>query len=144
MSKSKSGLSKSSTLLLEGGIKYKGEIKQSSGVPHTGTEIGIMEWPNGDRYEGQFRHGKRHGQGKRINADGSTYIGSYEDDQPSGQGVYTWTDGETYDGQWKNGLFHGHGIKKVPEDNGRWTILDGNWHKGVPKGLGVCKYSDGS
>ena len=35
-------------------------------------------------------------------------------------------------------------MKKVPEDNGGWTILDGNWHMGIPKGLGVCKYSDGS
>ena len=68
-----------SILKLDGGIKYKGETS-IGGVPHTKNEIGMMEWPNGDKYEGQFRHGKRHGQGKRINADGSTYVGSYEED----------------------------------------------------------------
>ena len=64
--------------MLDGGIKYKGDLK--AGVPHTTNDKGIMEWPNGDRYEGHFRHGKRHGQGKRLNNDGSNYTGTYEDD----------------------------------------------------------------
>ena len=84
-----------------------------------------MEWPNGDRYEGCFQHGKRHGQGKRINIDGSQYVGEYKEDQPSGFGVYTWKDGEEYSGRWKNGLFHGKGIKKLPEANGFETVFNG-------------------
>ena len=97
-------------------------------MPHTKNEpdkIGIMEWPNGDRYEGNFLFGKREGRGKRINVDGSQYVGEYKEDQPCGYGVYTWKDGEEYDGQWKNGLFHGKGTKKLPEANGNWTILNG-------------------
>ena len=77
-----------------------------------------MEWPNGDRFEGIFKNGKREGHGKRINADGSQYEGNYKEDQPYKFGTYTWKDGEKYEGNWKNGLFHGQGMKKVPEANG--------------------------
>ena len=97
-----------------------------------------MNWPNGDKYTGQFKNGKRHGRGIRKNADGSVFEGNYEEDQPSGQGKYTWADGESYDGAWKNGLFHGMGIKKLPDG----TVYDGLWDMGLPKGLGVCHYPD--
>ena len=63
---------------LDGGLKYKGKLK--AGVPHSPDEPAHMEWPNGDRYEGYFKYGKRHGQGKRINVDGSQYVGAYEED----------------------------------------------------------------
>jgi len=36
-------------MLLDGGIKYKGQVK--AGVPHG---IGKMVWPNGDYYKGDF------------------------------------------------------------------------------------------
>ena len=51
-------------------MKYKGEIKAQ--VPDG---LGKLVWENGDFYEGQFKNGKRHGTGKRINADGSTFVG---------------------------------------------------------------------
>ena len=63
------------TLLLDGGIKYKGQIK--AGVPHG---IGKMVWPNGDYYKGDFYEGKRQGKGKRVNMDGSEYTGEYHND----------------------------------------------------------------
>ena len=75
---------KQHTLILDGGIKYKGEVKAQ--VPHTSMgpknvpNEGKMEWPNGDVYIGQFKNGKRHGKGRRKNEDGSTYEGYYEDD----------------------------------------------------------------
>ena len=63
------------TLNLDGGLKYKGQVK--AGVPHG---YGKLVWPNGDYYKGDFVHGKRHGRGKRTNKDESTYVGDYEDD----------------------------------------------------------------
>ena len=63
------------TLLLDGGLKYKGQVK--NGIPNG---LGKLVWPNGDYYKGEFRNGKRHGKGKRINKDGSNYNGEYEDD----------------------------------------------------------------
>ena len=71
----KSSVENLPTLLLDSGLKYKGQVK--AGVPHG---LGKMVWPNGDYYKGEFRHGKRHGKGKRVNKDGSSYVGEYEMD----------------------------------------------------------------
>ena len=74
-------LEKKPTLQLDGGLSYKGEIRAQ--VPHG---FGKLKWPSGDVYVGYFVNGKRHGRGKRTNADGSFFEGDYEEDQPSGQG----------------------------------------------------------
>ena len=96
-SKNSTSYEKQATLVLDGGIRFKGADKDSvkAGVPHG---KGKMVWPSGDYYEGQFKNGKRHGEGRRVNVDGSTFTGQYEDDQPSGNGVYKWADGESYSG----------------------------------------------
>jgi hypothetical protein len=60
-------------LILDNGLSYRGDILAS--VPHG---HGVITWPNGDIFEGEFKHGKRHGQGKRTNRDGSSYVGQYE------------------------------------------------------------------
>ena len=52
-----------------------------------------------DRFEGHFVEGKRHGPGKKINADGSLYEGDYKNDLPDGEGWYKWVDGEEYKGK---------------------------------------------
>lgn len=43
--------------------------------------MGFERFTNGNIYEGQYKKGKVHGQGK-----------------------YTWVNGEYYDGQWVDGL----------------------------------------
>ena len=40
------------TLVLDGGLKYKGQVK--AGVPHGN---GKLVWPNGDFYKGEFKNG---------------------------------------------------------------------------------------
>lgn len=60
------------TLRLDGGLKYRGPVR--AGVPHTEPGLkGILVWPNEDYYIGEFKFGKRHGNGRRINSDGSSY-----------------------------------------------------------------------
>jgi len=51
-----------------------------------------MKYANGDTYAGDFKIGKRDGEGIKNNADGSWYKGSYKDDLPHGQGEYQWVD----------------------------------------------------
>ena len=36
-------------------------------------------------------------------ADGSKYVGEYEDDMRNGQGTMTYANGDEYVGEWKNG-----------------------------------------
>jgi hypothetical protein len=45
-------------------------------------------------YEGEFRDGKLHGQGKFMQADGAVYEGEYKDGEMTGNGTITFR-GET-------------------------------------------------
>lgn len=68
---------------------------------------GVKEWPNGDRYEGQFADDMRRGYGvyvwgPRSQWPGQRYSGNYVDDRRNGAGVYTWPDGRELTGQWQD------------------------------------------
>jgi hypothetical protein len=46
----------------------------------------------GDRYEGECKDGKFHGEGTYTWAVGNTYKGEWRNDKGHGQGVYVWAD----------------------------------------------------
>jgi hypothetical protein len=50
---------------------------------------------------GEFKNGKRDGNGKITFADGETYEGSWKDDKKHGAGVLKTANGEKYDGKWQ-------------------------------------------
>ena len=41
--------------------------------------------------------------------DGRKYNGEYKDDKKDGTGIFEWSDGRKYKGNWKNGKQHGEG-----------------------------------
>ena len=41
-----------------------------------------------DKYEGQFKDGKRHGRGTFTHANGDKYEGQFKDDLKNGLGTY--------------------------------------------------------
>eukprot|EP01079_Euglenida_sp_SAG-EU17-18_P002425 gene2425-3204_t len=133
-------------------------------APYTGQAI--LEWSNGDLYDGEFRadlyHGKgqldtavgdryvgdwvdglKHGQGRLIKADGSTYDGSWRDDAISGQGTFVQADGSSYQGEWAQNGRHGRGTMTYgPKDN--WMFCySGGWAENKFHGQGEYKYKDG-
>lgn len=67
-----------------------------------------MEYENGDKYEGDFEFGKKHGQGKYDWSDGDYYDGEWRNDSAEGHGTSMIGD-DFYDGQFKNGKKHGEG-----------------------------------
>ena len=67
--------------------------------------LGTFTFTNGDKYVGQWKDDKQHGQGTFTYVSGSKHIGKYKDGYRNGYGVYTWADGETKEGIWKNGRF---------------------------------------
>ncbi len=81
-------------------------------------------------YKGDCMEGLAHGSGEAIGTD--HYKGEFKNGYPDGQGIYTWTTGEVYEGSWKNGLRHGKG-KYTFFINGKETIQEGRWVKGVYK-----------
>ena len=75
-------------------------------------------WENGSRYIGEWKDGKKHGQGKYTSADdngeGDKYIGEFKDDKKHGQGKYIWPNGDEYEGDFKDDKPNGIGIYTFP------------------------------
>ena len=55
----------------------------------------VIEFDNGDRYEGDMVTGIPHGEGVYTWAEGCSFEGSFEDGHPSGEGTFTYVDGST-------------------------------------------------
>ena len=64
---------------------------------------GTWTYDNGEKYVGEWKDSKRHGQGTHAWADGAKYVGEWKDDKIHGQGAYTLADGKVWEGQWSNG-----------------------------------------
>lgn len=59
-------------------------------------------YANGERFEGDWVHGKRHGQGTYTYADGSVYTGQWDNDRIHGKGAcVTWWGGRSSD-RWRD------------------------------------------
>lgn len=73
-------------------------------------------WHNGDRYNGDWSEGKRHGNGALKYANGRSYVGGFAHSRRSGYGVFIWEDGHKYSGMWANGERNGKGVYIAPEE----------------------------
>jgi hypothetical protein len=51
------------------------------------------------------------GHGKKTHKNGDVYEGEWKHDKRHGVGKKTWHDGSWYDGGWRDGLRHGVGVK---------------------------------
>jgi hypothetical protein len=76
--------------------------------------VGTHTYTNGDKYVGEWRDGKRHGQGTLTLANGDKYVGEWRDNKWHGQGTYAhgpssqWA-GQKYVGEYRDGKKHGQG-----------------------------------
>jgi len=91
------------------GEKKEGEFKDGEIWNGQGTEIFTFEDMEGtDKYEGGFKNGKSHGQGKYTTYNGLIYEGEHKDGLRNGQGTET-NVREKYVGEWKEGRRNGQG-----------------------------------
>jgi serine/threonine protein kinase len=84
---------------------------------------GIMVFPSGSRYDGEFHNGQRNGCGTYSFANGRRYIGQFKDDQFDGLGIWLLGDGNRYVGEFKVNRCHGEGIflfKDGRSERGTW------------------------
>ena len=71
---------------------------------------GTLEEPSGT-YIGQFKEGKKHGEGTYNFVNNLKYIGRYVNGEKEGKGTIYNGDGTIgYSGEWKAGLPHGKGF----------------------------------
>jgi hypothetical protein len=104
---------------------------------------GTFKFSNGDKYVGQFKDDKRHGQGTLTFSNGNKYVGEYKDNKRHGQGTYTFSDGNKYVGEFRDGDFNGQGtytwtsgtkyVGQFKDDkrNGQGTLTFSNGNKYV-------------
>ena len=89
-----------------------------------GSCFGTNTFANGNKYVGEYKGYKRHGQGTFIWADiniGNKYVGEYQNNQMHGQGIYTYSNGDKFVGEYKNDKINGQGT---------YTHKNGNKYRG--------------
>jgi S1-C subfamily serine protease len=125
--------------------------------------FGTRTFASGDKYVGEFKNDKFHGQGTYTWANGNKYVGGFKDNNKHGQGTYTWASGNKYVGEWKDGKRHGQGTSiwidgkkyvggfKYDKQHGQgtYTWADGakyvgEWKYNKPHGQGTFTYPDGA
>ncbi len=104
------------------------------------TTISVVSFPNGDRYEGEFRNGLMHGWGVYVSKLGDRYEGTFENDLRNGPGTQTTTSGERFTGTFVSGIRHGLG-SLTQSDGSRYA---GDFRNDLINGRGVMVYPDGS
>jgi len=85
--------------------KKTGKATQESRI----SGYGLMAYTNGDIYEGYFKQGKRHGNGRLITATGDILVGMWQTEAFSGWGNCTYADGSMKTGHWIGWKLHGLG-----------------------------------
>ena len=84
---------------------------------------GVYVHESGERYEGDFRYGKRHGIGVQYYADGRMkYKGDFKNDRREGYGAYYFENGDKY-----VGLF----LANYPNGKGTYYYVDGDIFVGI-------------
>ena len=71
--------------------------------------VGTYTYDGGDKYVGEWKNNKKHGQGTYTYPDGSIYVGQLENGDFNGQGSLTLANGDTYVGEFKDNNFNGQG-----------------------------------
>ena len=134
-----------------------GSIGSSSALPPCDSSssywnncFGNITYPSGNKYVGEWRNNKKHGQGTQTWGSGSKwaghkYVGQFKNNQMHGQGTYTYSNGDKYVGDYKNGKTHGQGTITWSEGS-KWA---GDKHVGEFKdnkrhGQGTYTYANGS
>lgn len=152
---------------IQKGIQYVASIfdKAQEQIVAIKTEaqrtVGVINFENGDIYEGQILNQQPNGKGNMTYADGrivygewegldpvgtctcmwrngDKYVGTMKDGQMHGKGQLTRVDGLEYDGEWENGLKHGVGILISDELTYNGQFANDNFN-----GKGEVKYTNG-
>ena len=99
---------------------------------------GTLIYPDGSKYEGQWKDGRRDGQGALSFPDGGSFIGQWKGGLFNGQGTMIYRYGR-YEGQWKDGMKNGQGVMTYL-DGGKY---EGEWKDDKISGQGTYTYPDG-
>ena len=80
--------------------KFQGQVKD--GIPNG---VGILDYPDGDFYLGEWKNGQFHGQGTFTYTNGMKYEGEWKNGKPNGKGTETYSNGDKFLGEMKDGIW---------------------------------------
>ena len=116
---------------------YLGEWAKNSDIRHG---RGILLYPDGSKYLGQWKNNYAFGKGKLIHSNGDIYEGEWNMDKPNGFGEYTRKDGSKYIGQWKDDKQEGKG-EEIWKNGSKYI---GEFKEGKKNGKGIFIWTDGN
>ncbi|XP_069790417.1 alsin isoform X2 [Narcine bancroftii] len=110
------------------------------GKPHG---KGVLRWPDGRSYSGDFKNGFEDGYGELIVPckalkKNDHYQGHWKEGKMHGHGIYKYATGEVYEGSFYDNLRHGHGLLR----SGKLTsscpsMFIGQWAQDKKMGYGM-------
>ena len=103
--------------------------------------LGLYGFPDGSKYEGNFKAGKAEAAGTFFYTNGDRYVGNFKRNFSDGSGVVYHADGKKTKGVWKHGEYIGE-VKpdEDPERIEKTGCIRGN----CDDGTGVFTYPDGA
>ena len=107
------------TINYDSGDKYVGEWKDNKQHGQGTYTFGNQSQWAGDKYVGEIKDGNYHGQGTYTFANGNNYVGEWKDNKQHGQGTYTFADGEQQTGYYLKG-------KYIPYTCGEMGLVKGS------------------
>ena len=92
------------------GHVYRGDVDEDA----TREGKGVYTWPSGNKYDGEWRNGKRNGLGiftwgPESKWAGDRYEGEWRNNSMSGHEIYYYASGNKYDGEFNQGKKNGWG-----------------------------------
>ncbi|XP_063806524.1 alsin isoform X2 [Pseudophryne corroboree] len=111
-----------------------------TGKPHG---RGVLSWPDGRVYSGDFRNGLEDGYGEYIIPNKSfkkkdRYVGHWKEGKMCGQGTFWYANGEVYEGCFQDNNRHGHGLLRSGKlTSSSPSMFIGQWVMDKKTGYGV-------
>jgi hypothetical protein len=117
-------------------LNFKNQIGGAIKINEEGPVKNIINYSNGDKYEGNIENGEKNGYGKMEYSNGNVYIGNWKDDKKEGNGRMNAKTGTIYEGNWLNDKRNGYGKIKYYNND----IYEGEWLNSKRHGLGKMIY----
>ena len=93
--------------------------------------------PNGTKYTGHIKKGKRHGKGHQLQTNGNLIYGLWKNDKIIHVWKIVYSNGDIYTGEFKHGTMIRSGKGKMVYPNGNY--YKGEWENDEYHGFGIYK-----
>lgn len=103
---------------------------------------GVLRYPHGETYEGQWKLNKRQGEGAFVDPKGYRFRGNWIDDTGKGKGCEVFRSKASLDGTYDNCLPQGPGVLIFTQASTQYRY-EGDFVQGKRHGKGTIFYSNG-